>query len=507
MIRRTALLILLCSTLPACGGGSGSGGGGGGGGADTTAPTATTSPAETQLGIRAALTITFSEAMNPASLELSGDLAGAATQPAWSAGNTVLTLMPAAGHWESGIRTLTVNANDVAGNALAELAVEKHVRLVFEDFQAADVVIGQAGPEGNAANQGGGLPGATTLASPHGKAAIAGGRFYLPDSGNSRVLGFNAIPTVDNAAADFVLGQNDFSSSTPGTTLGKFDFPRSIATDGEALVVADYSNGRMLVFETAPSQGPANASHAVGPDGNCAATGVGVVSDVAVAGDRLVAASTLHHRVLVWNSATPAHGTPAALVLGQPDLETCVENSNADGNSAGPGARSLKHPVAVWTDGTRLAVADYGNHRVLIWNAFPTEDFEAADVVIGQDNFTRGVENDANQDGTPGPVSARTLYRPHALASNGVQLFVADYDNHRVLIWNAFPTENFTPADIVLGQDDFVSALPNDTDRDGVADGGPSASTLFRPTGLALHGDRLIVTDTMNNRYLIFTSN
>lgn len=41
-------------------------------------------------------------------------------------------------------------------------------------------------------------------------------------------------------------------------------------------------------------------------------------------------------------------------------------------NSGGLSATSLNGPYMLASDGARLAVADFGNNRVLIWNSFPT---------------------------------------------------------------------------------------------------------------------------------------
>ena len=41
---------------------------------------------------------------------------------------------------------------------------------------------------------------------------------------------------------------------------------------------------------------------------------------------------------------------------------------------ASPTADHMYAPRGVWTDGTRVVVADSGNHRVLIWHTFPDRD-------------------------------------------------------------------------------------------------------------------------------------
>ena len=84
---------------------------------------------------------------------------------------------------------------------------------------------------------------------------------------------------------------------------------------------------------------------------------------------------------------------------------------------------------------------------------------------------------------------------------------VADADNHRILFWDVFPTEDGQAADGVLGQSDFDHVAHNDDDQDGVADAVPSARTLNGAGGflfLRLAGKRLYVGDFRNNRLLFF---
>src|SRR5260221_12205178 len=90
-----------------------------------------------------------------------------------------------------------------------------------------------------------------------------------------------------------------------------------------------------------------------------------------------------------------------------------------------------------------------------------------ASVVIGQPDFTSG---SVNQGGSTGQ---NTLNAPLGSFSDGTRLFVADFSNSRGLIWNSIPTKNNTPADIVLGQPDFVSSTANN--------GGVYASSLSNP--------------------------
>jgi hypothetical protein len=80
----------------------------------------------------------------------------------------------------------------------------------------------------------------------------------------------------------------------------------------------------------------------------------------------------------------------------------------------------------------------------------------------------------------------------------GGKLIVADPLNHRVLIWNQVPRQSGTqsaaiPADVVVGQVDFVSSTP-----------GAGAAQMNGPNSVAVLNGKLVVSDTGNARVLVF---
>ena len=152
-------------------------------------------------------------------------------------------------------------------------------------------------------------------------------------------------------------------------------------------------------------------------------------------------------------------------------------------NTGGLSSQSMSWPVDVWSDGEKLAVTDADNMRVLIWDSFPTENGQAADLVMGQADMNSAVES-VSQDG---------FTWPSHLWSNGSQMFVVDCSAHRVLIWNEFPTTNQPLADVVVGQPDF-----------NTSDSGTMAQTLYWPGGILIHENKMIINDQGNNRALIF---
>jgi hypothetical protein len=378
--------------------------------------------------------------------------------------------------------------------------------LNLSDFQDASVVIGQADFTAANINQGGSV-GANTIQYPFGNPLVNNGILYLPDSENNRVLGFNTIPTSNDAEADFVLGQLNLTSNSPGTAANEMDYPTTVKTYNGKLFVTDFHNSRVLIWNTVPTTSGTNADVVVGQTGfglkvaTVSQSGLNEPYSIEVAGGKLIVTDSGNNRILIWNTIPTTNGANADVVLGQDDFTHNARNDdNQDGTpDSTPSARTLYKPAGVWSDGTRLVVVDYNNNRVLIWNTFPTANFQPADVVLGQSDFTHNAANDGSSKPT-----AQTLYWPFGLDSNGVQLVVTDSLNNRVLIWNTFPTTNYQAADLILGQGDATHMTYNDDNQDGTPDSTPSVRTLYEPSGVYIYGTKLFVGDYSNHRYLIF---
>lgn len=418
--------------------------------------------------------------------------------PVGAASNTATTFS-APLDLDDGDNAIVVSATSSAGTITESLTVT-YPFLGFSDFAAASVVIGQ--PDFTSDSE---TLTSTGIGDPYGNPALANGVFYAPDYDNDRVLGFlGGIPSSNGAAADFVLGQPDFTTNIPGDAADAMYSPQTVTTAGGKLFVAEYGNNRVLVWNTPPTTTQVPADLVVGQPGfgsgahDCTATGLDSLEGVFAYGDKLFIADSSNNRVLIYNSLPTANSAAADVVLGQADFVHCASNDDdQDGTHDTPDtptARTLDYPSDVWTDGTRLVVADSDNNRVLIWNAMPTSNFQPADVVIGQVTMTTSFY----------ARGADGMDEPYFLGSNGNQLFVADSENNRVLVFDSVPTANGASADHVLGQGDFTHVTVNDDDQDGVADAGPSARTLSFPSGVLVTDDALVVADNDNARMLVF---
>jgi len=373
----------------------------------------------------------------------------------------------------------------------ASVARAQYVQEALTNFAAAKIVIGQKDFTSLDCNQNGSNPAANTLCDPEGAGALGKKIFYVPDSDNARVLGFKKIPKKNGASAKIVLGQSNFSSRNFGVSKTSFEFPSAVFVAGNKLLMSDFDNSRVLIWNKLPTKTNTPADVVVGQSSftsNVSATTQSGLDHpeigLFVAGGKLFVADRDNNRVLIWNSIPTSNGAPANVVVGQPDFTSSGFATTQSG---------MGETEGVWSDGTKLVVADFDNNRVLIWNTIPTTNGAPADVVVGQPDFT-SFDN-------PEPPTAQSLDQPGGVASDGSRLFVEDSRNNRILVFSPFPTSNNPTASIVLGQPDFTHSDSN------AGNSSPTAQTLSFPFGMSISGSQLLVDDEGNSRFLIFSTN
>ena len=124
--------------------------------------------------------------------------------------------------------------------------------LPTSNYTAADVVIGQPDMVSNVRNNGG--ISAHSMYYPY-SVNTDGQRLLISDYFNSRVLLYNEIPTTNGVSADVVLGQNSAVALYPGSTANKLDLPPIAQFVGNRIMVMDYGNSRVLFYPTGPQHG------------------------------------------------------------------------------------------------------------------------------------------------------------------------------------------------------------------------------------------------------------
>lgn len=392
--------------------------------------------------------------------------------------------------------TITVTATDTASHAGSASVAVDYPFVTTGDFPSATLVLGQA--DFTSGTEHG--PDAYGISDTYGSVtATDDGKLYVSSSDDARIDGFSTMPTTNGAKVSYVLGQVSTTVADQGSDAAGTKFPQTVQFDSGHLYAVDYDFARVEIWNTPPTTTGTPADLVVGQpdatssDSTCDAHHMQGPEDFIVAGGHLIVGDSVHNRVLIWNQIPTTLDTTPDVVLGQIDFTHCAENDdNGDGATDAASARTLGYPAGVWSDGTRLYVADYDNNRILLWNTLPATSFTPADAVIGQPDAMT----------TTAGASASRMKNPYFLSSNGNQLAVADYSNNRVLVWDALPAGDVA-ADHVIGQSDFTHVTGNDDAQTGTL-GAPSARTLYAPTGMRYIGAQLFVTDGGNNRILVY---
>ncbi|EDY21211.1 NHL repeat containing protein [Chthoniobacter flavus Ellin428] len=363
------------------------------------------------------------------------------------------------------------------------LTLSVRAQQTFSNFQAASVVVGQTD-----------FTSQDTTASPSvtpGPSEVAlgpAGQMAVSDQSVGRVLIWNTVPTTNGVPADLVIGKPDFVTTSSGVTSSLMSSCEGVVftSDGK-LIVCDYGNNRVLIWNTVPTSSGQAANVVIGQS-DFVSNGAGVAADK-MAGPRgvlvtpsgqLIVTDYNNNRVLIFNSIPTTSGASADLVIGQGTLGTATFGSGAD---------QMFSPVgcALASDG-KLLIADSSNNRVLIFNSVPTANDASADLVIGQTAFGSGGSG----------TTSSTFINPIGVALSPTgQLSVSDFGNNRVLIFNSVPTADGAAADVVLGQPDFVSNT--------AFNGGTTASSMQSAFPSAFTADgRLLVPGRDMSRVMIF---
>ena len=352
---------------------------------------------------------------------------------------------------------------------------------------AATRVLGQPDFTTGTANTGG--ISASTMSSPIGVYVDGAGRLWVTERDNKRITRFDNVSAKSNGdPADGVLGEPNFTTNSGGLTASLVTRVYGVTGDASGRIwVADRDNNRVLRFDAAATK--ANGAAADGVIGQVdfvsnviARTQSGLEGPRGIfldASGRLYVNDEGNNRIVTYNgAASKANGANADVVIGQADFVSAV-------NPASPTASSVNYPEFLVVDNAKnqLWLADEYNNRIVRFDFTP----KAAVGVLGQTDLV------SNANG----LSASKVYTPKGIAIDPTtgKLFVADYDNRRVLRWSSVDKmTNGAAAEAVLGQPDFVTNSS-----------GTSSTKMARPYGITVDAaGRLWVSDLSNNRVLRF---
>jgi hypothetical protein len=280
---------------------------------------------------------------------------------------------------------------------------------------------------------------------------------------------------------------------SPGTDTPMLLAPRGVALCGDLLAVSDTGQNRIFIWKDYRKSGSEEPDIVLGQSdvsgiARNAGSSVGAntllyPSGIWTDGKKLIVADAWNHRVLIWHSFPVSNGQQADVVVGQKDFHSNMPN--VQGVNAEPTARSLYWCYGVVSDGKSLWIADTGNRRVLFYEIIPTENYAAADNVIGQTNFQ---ERDSEPMNAVWPYSVK-------LGFNN-ELAISDTQYFRVLIWKDKQKAFTQPADIIIGQPSF-----NDNGQNQYKFL-PEANTLNWCYDACFFQNGIAVADTGNSRIL-----
>ena len=243
-----------------------------------------------------------------------------------------------------------------------------------------------------------------------------GNMLAVADRGGNRVLIYKDIyatmakaderalngeePYIMVEDADIVLGRSsfglreDYTIDKYPTSSRVFNDPKgmSFTQDGK-FIVCDGLNNRVLIWNEIPESHYASADVVVGQTdmvsdkAETSRTGLNDPSSVAISRDgKMIIADAANQRVLIYNQVPTSNGAIADLVLGQKSFFD---------KKWGLNEREFSWPYGVAVDSeNRLAISEYGNNRVVVYNEIPTTNYAAADVVLGQPNFLTRYDHD-----------------------------------------------------------------------------------------------------------------
>jgi len=258
-----------------------------------------------------------------------------------------------------------------------------HRVLIWHTFptvhgQPADCVIGQPSFDQNQPNVAGigAAPSAESLYWPYGVFSD-GKQVWVADTGNRRVLYYQEIPAANFTSADAVIGQSSFTERDYDNQSAIWPYAVRVSPEGKMLI-SDTQYYRTLVWQdwtTAFSQsadiilgqpdfdGNGLNQYGLSPQQNT----LSWTYDACFYQNGIWVADTGNSRILWFDTVPSIHNSPAQNLLGHAHFHTGSENATTRYGTE----NQLYWPFSLSVVGQTLAVADTGNHRVVLYDIIP----------------------------------------------------------------------------------------------------------------------------------------
>jgi sugar lactone lactonase YvrE len=259
-----------------------------------------------------------------------------------------------------------------------------------------------------------------------------------------------------STAVTTLAGSSSGSTDATGTSAS-FYFPYGITTDGTNLYVADSSNHRIrkIVIDNGTVTTLAGSS-----SGSTDATGTsasfntpqGITTD----GTNVYVGDYGNHRV-------------RKIVISTGVVTTLAGSSSGSTDATGTSAR-FYDPRGITTDGTNLYVADYGNHRI-------------RKIVISTGVVTTLAGSSSGSTDATG--TSASFNGPIGITTDGTNLYVTDFNNHRI-------------RKIVIDNGTVTTLAGSSSGSTDNATG--TSAKFYYPWGITTDGTNLYVADRLNYR-------
>ena len=205
--------------------------------------------------------------------------------------------------------------------------------------------------------------------------------------------------------ADFAGNQPNIGGIGTAPSARSLNWPYGVFSDGQRLWIADTGNRRVLFYEQIPTESFAAADGLIGKPGFTERDyenhePVWPYSVRVSPNGQLAIADTQFYRTLLWHDWKTAFNQPANVLIGQPNFDANGQNQFR----LAPEQNTLNWTYDAFFYKNGLFVADTGNSRLLWFADVPDASNPVADNLIGHRNFQTSSENAGSRFGTDGQL-------------------------------------------------------------------------------------------------------